>query len=97
VAVQLDVRVQLQVAWHIFSSMAKLIKQQCSFCGKRPDQVRKLIAGPGVFICDQCVALCNEALHDETPAEASAAPHAKVAERARVQKIIDAIRHSYTK
>jgi ribosomal protein L37AE/L43A len=32
----------------------------CSFCGKRQDQVRKLVAGPGVWICDQCVALCVE-------------------------------------
>jgi hypothetical protein len=32
----------------------------CSFCGKRQHQVRKLVAGPGVWICDQCVALCVE-------------------------------------
>jgi ATP-dependent protease Clp ATPase subunit len=76
--------------------MAKLIKQQCSFCGKRPDQVRKLIAGPGVFICDQCVALCNEVLHDDRrPATAMVGPPANAAEnKARVQKIIDAIRRS---
>ena len=30
----------------------------CSFCGKREDQVKRLIAGPGVFICDECVDLC---------------------------------------
>jgi ATP-dependent Clp protease ATP-binding subunit ClpX len=34
----------------------------CSFCGKRQDQVRKLIAGPGVWICNQCVVLCVEIL-----------------------------------
>jgi len=34
----------------------------CSFCGKRQDQVRKLVAGPGVWICDNCVALCVEIL-----------------------------------
>jgi ribosomal protein L37AE/L43A len=34
----------------------------CSFCGKRQDQVRKLVTGPGVWICDQCVALCVEIL-----------------------------------
>jgi hypothetical protein len=34
----------------------------CSFCGKRQDQVRKLVAGPGVWICDHCVALCVEIL-----------------------------------
>ncbi|WP_275935335.1 ClpX C4-type zinc finger protein, partial [Oenococcus oeni] len=31
----------------------------CSFCGKRQDQVKKLIAGPGVYICDECVALAQ--------------------------------------
>jgi ATP-dependent Clp protease ATP-binding subunit ClpX len=34
----------------------------CSFCGKRRDQVRKLIAGPGVWICNECVVLCVEIL-----------------------------------
>jgi ribosomal protein L37AE/L43A len=34
----------------------------CSFCGKRQDQVRKLIAGPGVWICNECVVLCVEIL-----------------------------------
>jgi hypothetical protein len=36
----------------------------CSFCGKRQDQVRRLIAGPGVWICNQCVVLCVEILAD---------------------------------
>ena len=38
---------------------------KCSFCGKTQDQVRKLIAGPGVYICEQCVDLCNEIIEDE--------------------------------
>lgn len=38
---------------------------KCSFCGKSQEQVRKLIAGPGVYICDECVELCNEILDDE--------------------------------
>src|SRR5215469_3542416 len=38
---------------------------KCSFCGKSQDQVKKLIAGPGVYICDECVDLCNEILEDE--------------------------------
>ncbi|HAN46190.1 MAG TPA: ATP-dependent Clp protease ATP-binding subunit ClpX, partial [Cyanobacteria bacterium UBA8156] len=38
---------------------------KCSFCGKSQDQVRKLIAGPGVYICDECVDLCNEILDEE--------------------------------
>lgn len=38
---------------------------KCSFCGKSQEQVRKLIAGPGVYICDECVDLCNEILDEE--------------------------------
>ena len=38
---------------------------KCSFCGKTQDQVKKLIAGPAVFICDECVELCNEILDEE--------------------------------
>jgi ATP-dependent Clp protease ATP-binding subunit ClpX len=38
---------------------------KCSFCGKTQDQVKKLIAGPDVFICDECVDLCNEILDEE--------------------------------
>ncbi|MBA3387898.1 MAG: ATP-dependent protease ATP-binding subunit ClpX [Actinomycetota bacterium] len=38
---------------------------QCSFCGKSQRQVRKLIAGPGVYICDECIELCNEIIDEE--------------------------------
>lgn len=38
---------------------------KCSFCGKTQDQVAKLISGPGVYICNQCVGLCNEILDEE--------------------------------
>jgi ATP-dependent Clp protease ATP-binding subunit ClpX len=38
---------------------------KCSFCGKRQDDVKKLVAGPGVYICDECIALCNEIIEDE--------------------------------
>jgi len=44
---------------------------KCSFCGKAQKQVRKLIAGPGVYICDECIDLCNEIIEEEfaeTPA-----------------------------
>jgi ATP-dependent Clp protease ATP-binding subunit ClpX len=60
--------------------MAKHDSQlRCSFCNKSQDQVRKLIAGPGVYICDECVELCNEILEEElyngnsSPASAPAA------------------------
>ena len=38
---------------------------KCSFCGKTQDQVKKLIAGPEVYICDECVELCNQILDEE--------------------------------
>ena len=53
---------------------------KCSFCGKSQEQVRKLIAGPGVYICDECVDLCNEILDEElldTSAAAASPPAQK--------------------
>src|SRR5476649_112264 len=38
----------------------------CSFCGKSQHEVRKLIAGPSVFICDECIELCNDIIREET-------------------------------
>ena len=45
--------------------MSSSDRLKCSFCGKTQDQVKKLIAGPDVFICDECVELCNEILDEE--------------------------------
>ncbi|NET56447.1 MAG: ATP-dependent protease ATP-binding subunit ClpX [Symploca sp. SIO2E6] len=47
---------------------------KCSFCGKSQEQVRKLIAGPGVYICDECVDLCNEILDEELLDSVAPAP-----------------------
>jgi ATP-dependent Clp protease ATP-binding subunit ClpX len=44
--------------------MAPLLK--CSFCGKSEQEVNKLVAGPGVYICDECVELCNQVISEET-------------------------------
>jgi ATP-dependent Clp protease ATP-binding subunit ClpX len=41
---------------------------KCSFCGKNQRQVEKLIAGPSVFICNECVDLCNDIISEEMPA-----------------------------
>jgi ATP-dependent Clp protease ATP-binding subunit ClpX len=46
-----------------FGDTAELIK--CAFCGKSQKQVKKLIAGPGVHICDECIELCNEIVDEE--------------------------------
>src|SRR5512137_2236297 len=43
----------------------------CSFCGKSQRQVKKLIAGPGVYICDECIDLCNEIIDEELTAPAT--------------------------
>jgi ATP-dependent Clp protease ATP-binding subunit ClpX len=43
----------------------------CSFCGKSQHEVKKLIAGPSVFICDECIELCNDIVRDEVPPEAA--------------------------
>ena len=65
---------------------------KCSFCGKSQEQVRKLIAGPGVYICDECVELCNEILDEELIEEsnpltsASATPDSKSAKKRTAAK-----------
>ena len=46
-----------------FKDGGDLVK--CSFCGKSQKQVKKLIAGPGVYICDECIDLCNEIIEEE--------------------------------
>ncbi|MFM6183690.1 MAG: ATP-dependent protease ATP-binding subunit ClpX [Dolichospermum sp.] len=61
---------------------------KCSFCGKSQEQVRKLIAGPGVYICDECVDLCNEILDEElldTSNAASAAQKSEPSEKRRTR------------
>src|SRR5699024_1705 len=42
---------------------------KCSFCGKSQEQVRKLVAGPGVYICDECIELCTEIVEEELGTE----------------------------
>ena len=49
----------------------------CSFCGKSQHEVKKLIAGPSVFICDECIELCNDIVRDEVASEAPAAKAAR--------------------
>ena len=46
----------------------------CSFCGKSQHEVKKLIAGPSVFICDECINLCNDIVRDELSAEQEGNP-----------------------
>ena len=44
-------------------------QMKCSFCGKAQEQVGKLVAGPGVYICDECIELCNEIIEEEFSGE----------------------------
>jgi ATP-dependent Clp protease ATP-binding subunit ClpX len=63
-------------------------KYQCSFCGKSQDDVRKLIAGPTVYICDECVELCNDIIAEEWKEERSRGLK-DVAKPAEIKSILD--------
>lgn len=66
---------------------AELLK--CSFCGKSQKQVRKLIAGPGVYICDECIELCNEIIEEELLAVDPAESSAKLPKPAAIAEFLD--------
>jgi ATP-dependent Clp protease ATP-binding subunit ClpX len=54
---------------HLFKFNDEKGQLKCSFCGKTQDQVRKLVAGPGVYICDECIELCTEIVEEELGTE----------------------------
>ena len=60
----------------------------CSFCGKNQNEVAKLIAGPSVFICDECVDLCNEIISDELE-EKSSKSNEKLPKPHEINAILD--------
>ena len=64
----------------------------CSFCGKSQHEVRKLIAGPSVFVCDECVELCNDIIREEVQEEKSATQTKK---KFPTPREIDQILHEY--
>lgn len=66
---------------------AELLK--CSFCGKSQKQVRKLIAGPGVYICDECIELCNEIIEEELLAVDPTEGSAKLPKPAAIAEFLD--------
>jgi ATP-dependent Clp protease ATP-binding subunit ClpX len=61
----------------------------CSFCGKSQHEVKKLIAGPSVFICDECIALCTDIIHDELPEEAAKAGRSDLPTPKEISSILD--------
>jgi ATP-dependent Clp protease ATP-binding subunit ClpX len=60
----------------------------CSFCGKGQREVRKLIAGPTVYICDECIALCNEIIEEEFEKEGNR-KRMKVPKPSEIKKELD--------
>jgi ATP-dependent Clp protease ATP-binding subunit ClpX len=61
----------------------------CSFCGKSQDEVRKLIAGPTVYICDECIELCNEIIAEEYEKEEMGRARSKVPKPSEIKKALD--------
>jgi ATP-dependent Clp protease ATP-binding subunit ClpX len=61
----------------------------CSFCGKGQDEVKKLIAGPSVYICDECIQLCNEIIAEEYSQDMDEAEVAKLPKPAEIKTILD--------
>ncbi|MBI3875111.1 MAG: ATP-dependent Clp protease ATP-binding subunit ClpX [Verrucomicrobia bacterium] len=61
----------------------------CSFCGKSHAEVKKLIAGPGVYICDNCVVVCKNVLDKELAADRRTTPRVRVAKPAEIKRILD--------
>ena len=61
----------------------------CSFCGKSQHEVRKLIAGPSVFICDECVELCNDIIREEVAEAAESSESSKLPVPTEINKILD--------
>ncbi len=61
----------------------------CSFCGKSQDEVRKLIAGPTVYICDECIDLCNDIIAEECDPDEGVASSSAVPKPAEIKKVLD--------
>src|SRR5258705_11430992 len=61
----------------------------CSFCGKSQDEVRKVIAGPTVYICDECIDLCNDIIAEECDQEEGLTSPSAVPKPAEIKKVLD--------
>ena len=63
---------------------------RCSFCGKPQEAVKKIIAGPGVFICDECVSLCTDIIEEEAYAEGKDLEElAQIPSPEEIKKVLD--------
>ncbi len=61
----------------------------CSFCGKSQKEVRKLIAGPTVYICDECIELCNDIIAEEYGQDEASSPTSRVPKPQEIKEILD--------
>jgi ATP-dependent Clp protease ATP-binding subunit ClpX len=61
----------------------------CSFCGKSQHEVKKLIAGPSVYVCDECVELCNDIIRDELPEEDAEAVEDNLPKPKEIKEVLD--------
>ena len=61
----------------------------CSFCGKNQDEVRKLIAGPSVYICDECIELCNDIIAEENEREAISRRKSTIPKPSEIKEALD--------
>ena len=61
----------------------------CSFCGKNQNEVRRLIAGPSVYICDECVDLCNDIISEEAQTNESESSSDKLPVPLEIKSILD--------
>jgi ATP-dependent Clp protease ATP-binding subunit ClpX len=61
----------------------------CSFCGKSQDEVRKLIAGPTVYICDECIDLCNDIIAEECDQDEAISSSSAVPKPSEIKKVLD--------
>ena len=62
---------------------------RCSFCGKPQEAVKKIIAGPGVFICDECVSLCLDIIDEEVYDEVVTEELSEIPSPAEIKKVLD--------
>ncbi|MBK9156129.1 MAG: ATP-dependent Clp protease ATP-binding subunit ClpX [Chloracidobacterium sp.] len=61
----------------------------CSFCGKSQNDVRKLIAGPGVYVCNECIDICNEIINDDDQTESAASTRANIPKPREIKSFLD--------
>ena len=62
---------------------------KCSFCGKSQEVVEKIIAGPGVFICDECVGLCQDIIEEEIYDEEEIVEQVEMLTPVEIKKVLD--------